>query len=228
MTADEMIPLLREIAPLAQLNAAGQRPPAAGLGDPSRSSTAWSRRWSRSRRVIRSGSARRPWPTAVAPKSCDRFARCCRRSHRGSSRWSTIETTCCCCWASPAQHEVVAQMIRTLEQAIAQPVEQSVRVYPLGQTAPSVVTSLLDPRLIDGISVIPDTTRNVLIVRAPAERHEALSKADRSRVARLAGGSRARLARLSLATCQSRRPCKRRWPPWSRPRPCRSIPRPAV
>jgi type II secretory pathway component GspD/PulD (secretin) len=79
--------------------------------------------------------------------------------------------------AREADHELIRKTLDELEAALAEPVPQVVRVFDLQEATPALVQSLLDPKLLEGLSVTPDSLRNALIVRGPQEPLQRLGSA---------------------------------------------------
>ena len=87
--------------------------------------------------------------------------------------------------ARPEDHKLIQQTLDELEAALSQPQPTEVKVYPLGKTPPATLTSLLEPKLTAGLTLIPDVERKALIVRASAAQHDALKIAIDELLARL-------------------------------------------
>ncbi len=79
--------------------------------------------------------------------------------------------------ARPEDHKLIRQTLDELETALSQPQATEVKVYPLGKTPPATLTSLLDPKLTAGLTLIPDVDRKAIIVRATTAQHTALKTA---------------------------------------------------
>ena len=79
--------------------------------------------------------------------------------------------------AAPARQETVKQTLERLEKSAPAPEPTSVRVYPLGTVDPATIDKALDPKLLEGVSVIPDSIKNRLIVRTTDARHAEIKAA---------------------------------------------------
>lgn len=79
--------------------------------------------------------------------------------------------------ARPADQELIRSMIEQMEAAANEPTKQVVRVYSAKDTPTDTLQALLDPRLLQNMSVIPDRRRGALIVRGTEEQHQELAAA---------------------------------------------------
>ncbi len=79
--------------------------------------------------------------------------------------------------ARPADHELIRSMIEQMEAAAKEPTQQLVRVYSVKDTPTETMQALIDPRLLQNMSVIPDRRRGALVVRGTEEQHKELAAA---------------------------------------------------